>query len=161
MARKRNEIFISTDVHMTSLLGVSREKATELITGATTKKWGGGKRAMASRWLFDSMRDNPDEMILRLTYPLSGDFDFPIHPEVQTFPAAEQGSFKREESVINWWYVGGVLWDATQIYKNEIYADAEESNDKYGVWGHAMDNLVYEGIYLYPDDEVVELAIGS
>lgn len=59
------------------------------------------------------------------------------------------------ESDYRWVSIGYLLWAIARVYRDEIYANWE----KYGVWGHGIGDLWFEGIEI--DGEQVSLTIGS
>lgn len=55
--------------------------------------------------------------------------------------------------------IADILVPIAYVYKNVIYADAEKEN-KYGVWGHGIGDLYFEGIVINENGKS-ELFIGS
>ena len=55
--------------------------------------------------------------------------------------------------------IADILVPIADVYKNTIYADADKDN-KYGVWGHGISDLYFEGIVI-KETQVSELFIGS
>lgn len=52
--------------------------------------------------------------------------------------------------------VGGLLWDISQVYKEEIYKDPK----RYGIWGHSIGDLYFESITIFHNGSI-ELGMGS
>lgn len=64
--------------------------------------------------------------------PLTGTLDYPLDVKV-TFPIT---AFNKRWGISE----GDVLWCASKAYK-QVY----KNPDKYGVWGHSMNQLAFEG----------------
>lgn len=84
-----------------------------------------------------------------LSYPLSVNVTIEISPYTVTLPISETRSRIRKQMS-----VGYVLWQIAQAYR-ELYRDHE----KYGVWGHALGDLVFEQMVI--GKSRIEIGIGS
>lgn len=134
---------IGVDAHITDLLNTTEDTASSLIQGFTEDG------------PFKYFEENLNGKF-NITYPL----DVIVEGEV--------------EKVFT---VGELLWKVAQIYE-KIYQEEEETtkievgqmsenlinrnqtDGKYGIWGHDIGDLVFEGIVIY-DNAVIEFYIGS
>jgi hypothetical protein len=87
----------------------------------------------------------PRALTVEIDYPLREAVRFTVEPETCMFGG-------RKESFMNF---GVFLWKVAQKYK-EIY----RAPKKHGVWGHCMEDLVFEAI-IVKKDGTVELSVGS
>lgn len=105
----------------------------------------------------DEIVINETEILLRVTYPL-------IRP-AQVKLKRSTGFTRRQlvESIYKCYKKVYAQEDAskTTIISSDKVYNRGETNGKYGIWGHCMDNLFIEGIEYQPDKKLVTLAIGS
>jgi hypothetical protein len=87
-------------------------------------------------------------LVVRVSYPLSVDVHVTIHPYRIWSHRREDWSGPRMD-------IGYVLWTLANFYK-DIYANHET----YGVWGHAIGDLFFEGLQVN-EDGTAELEMGS
>ena len=86
-----------------------------------------------------------------LSYPLKSEVEVEIEPYTIDFHWRPEGDAKRLRKDLT---VGWVLWSLARAYEL-IYAEHE----KYGVWGHSIRDLCFEGI-AFQDDRVYVM-VGS
>lgn len=91
--------------------------------------------------------DHVRDVNVKLEYPFDAGSKLTIHP-YKRIPGWKRGD-RREMSV------GYVLWHVAREY-GRIYRNAK----KYGVWGHEIDDLCFEGFTLHSNGKI-DLWIGS
>lgn len=148
------------------LLDVPPEVANRLIQGmrhpgGAHPNTGGHRKARLDNWLWLSSvgDDTPcvnfpraldvPRVTLTIEYPLVLASRLTIHAATVERQGPDESKAHLELSL------GLVLWAAAQEYRR-IYDDHE----KYGVWGHALGDLGFEGLVVYRDG-TCELQVGS
>lgn len=138
---RKGEVVNSLDVNyaVCTISSLKRNICEELI------RYGDGE------WFFDK----PISGKVYITYPLSVIVEIEVK-EVET--------------------VGGLLWLIAKAYR-EIYKEEEDaykkqvkrptnslnrekSNGKYGIWGHFLEELIFEGVEIH-DNGTIHISIGS
>lgn len=127
---------IGVDAYITSLLETTEDVASNLVQGFA--------------------EDGPFKYFEE---ELSGKFNITYPLEVVV-----EGSVEKVSTI------GELLWKVAQMY-DKIYKEEEETtsvevghrnqtNGKYGIWGHDIGDLVFEGVVVY-DNGTIEFLIGS
>lgn len=131
-------------VQVKDVLGLSIEQADRIL------------RAVAPDNPFDTwFRYEPRLLQVDITYPLAVGVRLVVHPlKMKSTLCAACGPEKksRVRTVMS---PGYFMWVVAQEYAR-IY----QEHEKYGVWGHAIDDLGFEFIGI-DEDGIVELGIGS
>ena len=134
---------LSVDACITTLLEVSKDSASDLIQGFTENG--------PFKYFEESFNGK-----FNITYPLN---------------------VIVEEKVENIYTIGELLWEIAQTYKkiyeeelttttievgqmSENLINRNQTDGKYGIWGHDIGDLVFEGISIY-DNGTVDIFIGS
>lgn len=134
-------------IQITVVASLTPHQADALIRAeqCRPKTWKGLKDG-SSDW-FDF---KPIPLAIRITYPLGTVVVLEYTPPAST------------KACRYFMSVGHVLWHVAKAYQ-KIYEEAEEDEfgqQKYGIWGHSIDDLVFDGITIR-EDGVVDLSIGS
>lgn len=137
---------IILDIYISALLKVDKETARALVSGVRQGEY--------FRWMFDGGKVY-ESLHGTIDYPLSKPYPFTIKTDLRTS-------------------IGDVLWEIAQIYKT-IYLPAgqlpkkgllqnavfskDESENPHGVWGHGIDDLVFEMLTINKDR--IKFYVGS
>lgn len=139
---------LDVNVHVESLSEIDKEIASNIISGYDEQK----KR------IVKYLLNGPVTGVCHISYPLTNPVDLPI---------------------IDANTIGDILWDISMKYR-EIYEIEEESattkttpidertglinrnrtDGKYGIWGHDLSDLYFEGLSIHEDGQI-EIHIGS
>lgn len=103
----------------------------------------------------ESMSKCDREIAERIVHAYSGDryFVFPEKVKIKIdYPLSVDVFFTLENQKT----LSGLLWEVSKVYVDIIY----DNPDKFGVWGHGVHDLYFEGLTIFSDG-YVELSIGS
>lgn len=139
--------------YVRDVLTLSAEQADRMLMACPLPapgRKGRPDRKHLDRW----WRFEPRTLWVDLTYPLARGVRLAIHPAVEFRLCKTCGDRRpqREEPIMS---PGYLLWTLAKEYER-IYAEHE----KYGVWGHAIDDLCFERISIRPDG-VTDVFMGS
>lgn len=146
------DIEVRCDVQVAALSRMKMHEASAVICGmirreemypSRTKT--GRRRSVSAYSTYRHLPACP--LKVRLTYPLSTYREITIEPFMR-------GTGKRRQGLLT---VGYVLWCIAREYRR-IYSKANRK--KYGVWGHGIGDLVFEGLKIHKDG-TAEVWIGS
>jgi len=119
--------------HVATLAGLTLEQARSLITVEPYPKDEKGG------WQGNWFNRKPETFTVTINYPMRATVRLEIPPTVVCY---RRGRSHKET------HPGSLLWTVAQHYK-KIYAEAEASEKgqkKYGIWGHQLEDLVFEGL---------------
>lgn len=113
--------------------------------------------AQASRMIFGAAKDVPTISEMRprpakvkLTYPLSRGVQVEVRPFIPVLRGENRNVYRQRRMT-----VGYFLWQVAQVYRG-IYVDWK----RYGVWGHALEDLYFEAMKV-KSGGWVDLQVGS
>jgi hypothetical protein len=139
------------DVHVETLLGLTLEQATNVVfvvepdgccqsyidaVDLSSRK----RRPIKAGKVYRRRKRNPPTLVADIDYPVSRAARVTVPPYRRNGPTQSWGHF---------------LWQVARAYQ-EVYRQWK----RYGVWGHALGDLCFEGIAVTKDGRVV-LHIGS
>lgn len=128
-----SDIRFEVDAHINSLAGTTRRTGSRLISATSYKKRGHGN---CTSWfnyqLGPKKRIWFEKVDAIINYPLNGTYVIRIPPTL---------GYHNKPMTMN---IGHFLWHVAKVYKDEIYTHQK----KYGVWGHGINDLVFEVIVL-------------
>jgi len=119
--------------HVATLAGLTLEQARSLITVESHPE---DKKA---GWQGNWFNRQPETFTVVIDYPMHATVRLEIPPVTVRY---RRGHSRTEV------HPGSFLWTVAQHYK-KIYAEAEASEKgqkKYGIWGHQLEDLYFEGI---------------
>jgi len=121
------------NAHINSLAGTTRSAGSRLISATTYTKRGHGR---STSWFSIKLGRRKHKSFERINalidYPLNGKYVISIPPTL---------GYHQKPIVMN---IGHFLWHVAKVYKDEIYTHQK----KYGVWGHGINDLVFEVVIL-------------
>lgn len=145
------DIEVRCDVQVAALSRMKMHEASAVICGMIRRSemYPGTSKSRHRRVLsYSTYRHLPAcPLKVRLTYPLTTYREITIEPFMR-------GTGKRKQGLLT---VGYVLWCIAREYRR-IYSKANRK--KYGVWGHGIGDLVFEGLKIHKDG-TAEVWIGS
>jgi hypothetical protein len=136
------------------------------LASVTDELWADSKNEGDGSFLNANDVVIPDKnIVLQISYPLSGGFDFPLESKngftrkqlvdciVKTYKTiyAEEEATVQEQPVV----------EEKDRATMDIMLNRNQTDGKYGIWGHDFGDLWLEGIRYDADKKVVSLAIGS
>jgi len=145
MNRRVNEtrkLKLSVITFITDLLSLTPRQASRLVWGLD--RTDGRKRAHLASEL------PAREFNVLLDYPLSHRALITIKP----FRTVSKGPGGKTHQSDERQTLGYVLWQLAQAYQR-LYAEDE----KWGIWGHSIDDLVFERVEM--QDDVIRVGVGS
>jgi len=130
------DIMFSTSIHVATLANLKKDEARRICTATRYRLRGHGQ---LKSYLDERIRKgkywSPTQVDAIVSYPLTGRYlIYDIPPAIGYYGKPMQMG------------IGYFLWHVAKVYKDIIYAH----QNVYGVWGHAITDLYFEGIVLKP-----------
>lgn len=146
----KGPLSLQVDGHVTTISSLSIDQAMHLHFGSVHKEeisWATGP--------LEAIAKQGASLTFRLDYPLNRAADVLVTP---VFRPRRSGQHA-------WLSVSAILWQLAKAYE-QIYAEETEDiaggvHPRWGIWGHAMSDLVFETLDIVPDQGIGRVGVGS